>query len=281
MYWKDKVAIVTGGSAGFGQSLVRALARAGARVVVAARDRLKLDQTVAEITGAGGQAVGISTDVTNDEQVARLMRDVVDRFGRLDFLANNAGKSTRGLAIETSPEQFQELFALNFLSAVRCTRAAVPHLLQSRGHLVQIGSLASKTVTRFLGAYPASKFPLAAYAQQLRYELGPQGLHVLLVCPGPIARADAGQRYQSEAAGLPESAQRPGGGVRLRGLDADDVAREVLVACERRRAELVLPGKAKWLLALAQLSPRLGDWIVARMTGSGKEASGKEDGSPR
>ena len=79
--------------------------------------------------------------------------------------------------------------------------------------------------SRYLGAYPVSKFAVAAYTHQLRLELGPQGLHVLLVCPGPIARPDAGQRYSGEAADLPASAQKPGGGVRLKGLDPDELAR--------------------------------------------------------
>ena len=77
---------------------------------------------------------------------------------------------------------------LNFLSTVRVTQAALPHLLKTGGHLVQIGSLATKIASRYLGAYAASKFPVAAYCQQLRLELGPQGLHTLLVCPGPIRR---------------------------------------------------------------------------------------------
>lgn len=266
MDWHDKVAIVTGGSSGFGRTLVHKLAERRLRVVVAARDAAKIEQTVAAIQAAGGQGLGVVADVTDDVQVTQLIASTVERFGRIDMLVNNAGKSTRGQAIETTPEQFHEFFELNFLSAVRCTRAALPYLLQSRGHLVQIGSLASKTVTRYLGAYPASKFPLAAYSQQLRYELGPQGVHVLLVCPGPIRRDDAGSRYAAESAQLPASASQPGGGVRLKGLDAERVAEQVLRACERRQAELILPTKAKWLIALAQIAPGLGDWIVNKMT---------------
>ncbi len=95
-------------------------------------------------------------------------------------------------------------------------------MLKTRGHIVNIGSLAAKMASRYLGAYPASKFAVAAYTHQLRLELGPQGLHVLLVCPGPIARPDAGQRYSGEA-GRPPGVrpERPGGGVRLKGIDPD------------------------------------------------------------
>ena len=127
-------------------------------------------------------------------------------------------------------------------------------------------SLAAKSASRYLGAYPASKFPLAAYAQQMRLEQGPLGLHTLLVCPGPIRRDDAGSRYDSKAGDLPAAARQPGGGVKLKGIDPDWLARRILMACENRQAELVVPGRAKLLFAISQLWPALGDWIVTRMT---------------
>jgi len=92
----------------------------------------------------------------------------------------------------------------------------------------------------------------------------PQGVHVLLVCPGPIAREDAGQRYDAEASDLPATARQPGGGVKLRGIPPEQLAAKILRACEQRRAELVVPSKARWLFALAQLWPALGDRIIAK-----------------
>jgi short-subunit dehydrogenase len=109
---------------------------------------------------------------------------------------------------------------------------------------------------------------VAAYSQQLRYELNPLGVHVLLVCPGPIARPDAGQRYDEQASGLPDWARKPGGGVKLKGIPPEKLARRILQYCERRKPELVMPAKARILFALAQLSPTLGDWIIGRMTSS-------------
>jgi short-subunit dehydrogenase len=139
-------------------------------------------------------------------------------------------------------------------------------LLASRGHVVQIGSLAARVASRYLGPYPASKFPLVAYAQQLRLELGPQGLHVLLVCPGPLRRDDSGQRYDDQAEALPPEARRPGGGARLKAIDPHDLARRIARACERRQPELVVPGKARLLFALSQLWPGLGDYLLLRAT---------------
>ena len=265
-YWTEKVAIVTGGSAGLGRALGESLAAAGARVVLAARNAEPLNEAVTEFTNQGHTALAVPTDVTDDGQVAALMDRTIVEYGRIDLLINSAGCSDRGHALDTSLERFRELWELNFLATVRCCRAAAPHLIKAQGHLINVGSLASKTASRLLGAYPASKFPVAAYSQQLRYELGPEGVSVLLVCPGPIAREDAGQRYGDQTSDLPNVANQPGAGVKLKGIPPARLAAAILQACQRRRPELVVPAKAKLLFALAQLSPALGDWLLRRLT---------------
>jgi short-subunit dehydrogenase len=172
----------------------------------------------------------------------------------------------RGKVADTTPEQFRDLMELNLLALVRCTRAALPELLKNRGHVVNIGSLAAKAASRWVGAYPASKHAVAAYSQQLRLELGPEGLHVLLVCPGPVARKDPRLYPLAGLEDLPERARRPGAGVKTSAIDPARLARLVLRACERRKPELVVPGRARLLFALSQLSPRLGDWLVLKFT---------------
>ena len=264
-YWPGKVVLITGGSAGLGKAISRAVAEAGARVMLAGRDGEKLKQAIYELSQDGFPASGFVADVTQETEAAALIARTVDSYGRLDCLINNVGKSSRGNALDTSADEFRESLEVNFLSVVHCTQAAAPHLRASRGHLVNIGSLASKTVSRYLGAYPPAKFALAGYTQQLRYELGPDGVHVLLVCPGPIARPDAGQRYEEQSAGLPEGAAQPGGGVNLKGIDPHWLAKHILRACQQRRPELIVPAKARCLFAISQLWPTWGDWIIGRM----------------
>jgi NAD(P)-dependent dehydrogenase (short-subunit alcohol dehydrogenase family) len=264
--WDNKVALITGGSKGLGLAIARAAVRAGMKVVITARDQEALAAAAGSISTSDRQCGWLQCDVTQQDQVDALIAEVMTMHGRLDLLVHCAGKSDRGEASAIAAEQFGELLDINFLSAVRITRAALPYLLNSRGHLVLMGSLAAKTAGRYLGAYPASKFPLAAYAQQLRLELGPRGMHVLLVCPGPIRRDDAGRRYDDKAANLPPEARLPGGGVKLKGVDPDWLARRILTGCERRQAELVVPVRARLLFVLSQLWPSLGDWIVGRMT---------------
>jgi short-subunit dehydrogenase len=134
---------------------------------------------------------------------------------------------------------------------------------------VLIGSLASKVAAGYLGAYPSSKFPLAAFAQQLRIELGESGPHVLLVCPGPVAREGQNReeiRYANQAANVPAAAQQPGGGAKMRAIDPQWLSEQILRACQARRAELVVPRRSRLLFAITQCWPRAGDWLLRRMT---------------
>ena len=264
--WQGKVAVVTGGSSGLGRAIAAALVSRGAQVVIAARGAEKLDSVAAELRRDGQEVLAVLADITRQEDVDALFARSLDRFGRLDALVNNAGRSARGEAIATTAEEFAELMNLNFIALVRCTRAAMPHLLQSKGHLVNIGSLAGKTAARYMGAYSATKYAVSAYSQQLRLELGPQGLHVLLVSPGPIARDEPRTFDAEKLASLPPSARKPGGGVKVGLLRSDKLAEQILRACERRDPELVVPGRARLVFAVTQLWPSLGDWIVRRMS---------------
>jgi short-subunit dehydrogenase len=167
MAWNDKVCLITGGSAGLGLALGRALASRGARLVIVARRQESLDAAAEELRRLGGKVAAIAGDIVWQEDVDRIAAAVSSDYGKLDFLCNCAGRSTRGAVLETSPEDFQQLLEVNFLAAVRLTRALAPLLIASHGHLVNIGSLAAKVGAAYMGAYPASKFPLAAYTQQL------------------------------------------------------------------------------------------------------------------
>lgn len=265
-YWRDKVAVVTGGSSGLGLAIAEGLAAAGAKVVLAGLEPDGVRRVAEEMTAAGRDVLGLAVDITRQPDVDRLLEQTLQRYGRLDCLVNNAGRSMRGKVLDTTPEQFQQLMELNLIALVRCTRAAVPHLLPARGHVVNIGSLAAKSASRWVGAYPASKFAVAAYSQQLRLELGPEGLHVLLVCPGPIARKDERLYPLEGLEDVPDRARAPGAGVRVGRIDPRWLVGAILRACQRRQAELIVPGRARLLFALSQLSPRLGDWLVRRMT---------------
>ncbi len=266
-FWQNKVVLVTGGSSGLGRVIAEAFADAGAKLAIAGLEADAVQKAADQMRSVGYDVLGVHADITRQEDVDRLLAETLARFERLDVLVNNAGRSMRGKVLDTTPEQFRDLMELNLIALVRCTRAAVPHLLQHQGHVVNIGSLAAKSAARWVGAYPATKFAVAAYSQQLRLELGPQGLHVLLVCPGPIQREDARLYPLEGLEDVPERARAPGAGVRVRAIPPQELARAILRACQRRRPELIVPGKARLLFALSQLWPSLGDWIVRRKSG--------------
>jgi NAD(P)-dependent dehydrogenase (short-subunit alcohol dehydrogenase family) len=264
--WHNKAVLVTGGSAGLGLAIAEAFAAAGAKVAICARGKESLVQAEQKLRGQGCDVLAIGADVTRPDDVERLVHSVLERFGRLDVLINNAGRSSRGAALDTTPEEFRELLELNLIAAVRVTRAAAPHLLAAKGHVVNISSLGGKSAARYLGAYNASKFALNAYSQQLRLELQPQGLHVLVVCPGPLARSEARTYGAEQMEKLPESARKPGGGVKTRLIDPQWLAGRIVKACQRREPELVVPAKARLLFAIQQLFPGLGDYLVRKLT---------------
>jgi len=257
---------VTGASTGLGLTIAKAFAARQARVVITARGEEPLSRAAEALRAGGAEILPIVGDITNQEDVDRLAQTVKEQFGRVDLLCNCAGRSTRQAVLDTTPEDFQEMLDVNFLATVRTTRAFASLLLKQQGHVVNIGSLASKVAPRLMGGYPASKHALAAYSQQLRMEHGPAGLHVLLVCPGPIRRDDSEPRYGEPSSKLPEAASRPGAGAKLRGIDPERLAEKILTACERRKLELVVPSKVRVLMALSQFSPRLGDWLLRRAT---------------
>ena len=156
-HWRNKVALVTGGSSGLGRVIADAFAAAGAKVAIVGLEADAVRRTAGEMQAAGRDVLGLQADITRQEDVDRLFAATLERFGRLDVLVNNAGRSMRGKLLDTTPEQFRDLMELNLIALVRCTRAAVPHLLKQRGHVVNIGSLAAKSAVRWVGAYPATQ----------------------------------------------------------------------------------------------------------------------------
>ena len=262
-YWQNKVVLITGGSSGLGRIIAETFHRAGAKLALVALEKPDVEKAAVEI---GGETLPIHADITRQDDVDHIFETVKNHFSGLDVLVNNAGRSMRGMVLDTTPEQFQTLFDLNVLGTIRCTRAAVPMLLERKGHIVNIGSLAAKSAVKYVGAYPVSKFAVAAYSQQLRLELGSEGLHILLVCPGPIRRENERLYPLEGLENIPESARKPGAGIKVKRIDPNDLAQKILTYCERRKPELVLPGKARLLFALSQLMPSLGDWIVKRST---------------
>lgn len=125
-YWQNKTCLVTGASSGLGLAIARSLATHGATVLLNARTKAPLEQAVEILAATGSNAIALPGDVTDQSDVEALASEVQERFGGLDLLCNCAGRSARGEAIDTTPENFQDLWEINFLSVVRMTRSFAP-----------------------------------------------------------------------------------------------------------------------------------------------------------
>lgn len=257
--------LITGGSAGLGLAIARRAVAEGMAVTLVGRDggRLAAAAEALRSSQPDAEVATLAGDLALDGEPTRVLREASEERP-LDFVCHAAGLSARGRLVETSRGDWERLLAINFLAAAELAAAGGQALAERGGRLVLIGSLATRVAPANLGAYPASKHPLAALAQQLRMELGPDGLRTLLVCPGPIARDDAGSRYDDQADGLPAEARKPGGGAKVKAIDPDWLAGRILDASRRGKAELVVPSKARLLFTLSQLSPALGDWLLRR-----------------
>ncbi|MGI6401681.1 MAG: SDR family NAD(P)-dependent oxidoreductase [Thermoguttaceae bacterium] len=265
-YWKDKIVLVTGGSNGFGRVIAETFGAAGAKLAIVGLESNDVAETAEEMRADGLEVMPLVADVTKPEDAQRLVDETIDRYGALDALVNAAGRTHRGFLMKTPLDEFESLWRLNVMGTIACTQAAYPHLIKRKGHVVNIGSLAAKSAARWVGGYPVTKHAVAAFSQQLRLESKPDGLHVLLVCPGPVKRKNPRLYALKEAEGIPESALMPGGGVKVGKLDPQRLARKILKYCEKGRPELVAPAKARLLFSISQLCPRLGDWIVLKST---------------
>lgn len=278
---KGQVALVTGASSGIGQATARALARQGARVVLAARRLEKLQAIEREIAEHGGDALAIAADLTDAAARERLIRAVVERYGRVDALINNAGFGQRG-PIEMVPvENIRKNFETNLFSLIALTQLVIPIMrAQSGGRIVNIGSVAGKIARPFSAVYDSTKHALEAVSDGLRGELAPFGIQMVLIEPGfiltsfqDVAREVAEPLIQQKdspyagfMANLDQSYQKM---QKYAGMPEDIAALVVrALTSERPKARYAAPRLARFFLAIKWLLPgRLFDSIVYRQMG--------------
>lgn len=181
----NKVVLIAGASSGVGATIARVLAASGAKVALAAR-RADLLTSVAETCGGHDCALPIAADLTKEADAARAVETAVSHFARLDAVVLNAAVGLMGGIEEFSLADWQRVFATNVTSPFLVARAAIPHLRETRGMMIAIGSEFSYGVMPGLGAYAASKWALLALMRTLALELRAQGIRVSSILPGGI-----------------------------------------------------------------------------------------------
>src|SRR6202171_2664885 len=184
---KEKVALVTGASQGIGRDTSLALAEAGAAVAVAARSEEKLSALVADIAAAGGTALAVKMDVADAEQVKSGFKQVLEKFGRLDILVNNAAITRDGLALRMKPDDWETVLRTNLTGAHLCIQQALPPMMKARaGRIINISSVVAQSDNAGQANYVAAKAGLIGLTKAIAIEIASRNITVNAVAPGFI-----------------------------------------------------------------------------------------------
>ena len=254
MKWNGKVALITGSSSGIGCETARALHAKGATVVLAARRKERIDALAEEFNQTGDLALSVQTDVSIEADVDRLFDITLQKFGRIDWLINNAGSGLYASIEDTTPEQMERLWRTNFMGTFYAIRKAIPVMKrQKEGHILTISSMAGARGTPMNGAYCATKFAQIGLMDSLRREL--RQIHCTLILPGAT---------RTEFIEVMENPERAD--VRNHGpvQSPTEVAAAIVHAIEHPSARVITQKLGRTLLVFNALSPSLTDWLTEK-----------------
>ena len=251
-----KRTIITGASSGIGRALAAEAAREKMRLVLAARSAEKLQELAEGLKKGGADVVAVAADVTVAADRARLVQTAVASLGGLDVLINNAGVGTQGHFMESSPEILRQVMEVNFFAPAELIRLAVPVLEKGeQPAIVNVSSMTGRRAMPMWPEYSASKFALAGLSESLRCELFRHSIDVLLIVPG-MTDTNIDRNLLSSNGKMVIDFRK--------GMPAPHVARAILTALRKNRAETVLGLEARWLLRLNRLAPAVLDYFLRR-----------------
>lgn len=255
---KGKIVIITGGSSGIGQSLAHEFGRQGACVVISARNPERLNSALQALKSAGVDALAVQADVSVESDCKSLIDKTIAWKGKIDILINNAGVSMRAAFINTDLSVIKSLMDINFWGTVYCTKYALPHLLETKGSVVGIISVAGYIGLPGRTGYSASKFAIRGFLETLRCENLKTGLHVLIAAPGFTSSNIRKQALLSDGS-LQGITPRD----ETKMMSSDKVARKVVRALKRRKNELILTFlEGKFAVTLNHYFPKLVNYLV-------------------
>ncbi len=263
-----RVCIITGASSGIGAALAIEAARRGYRLALSARNTAKLSEVASQCRVLGSEVLEVTADVAVEADCRRLIHETVSIFGQIDVLINNAGISMRALLRDLHVDVLRQVMDTNFWGTVYCTHAALPYLLERKGSVVGISSIAGFKGLPGRTGYSASKFAMHGFLESLRCENLKTGLHVLIACPGYTA-----SNIRKAALNADGNTQGETPRDEARMMQPDEVARIVLNAIEQRRMYSVMSFQGKLAVWLNKWFPRLADVLTYR-------AIAKEPDSP-
>ncbi len=239
-----KVIIVTGSSDGIGAEIARQLARkhgAQLALVLAARNEERLREVAAVCASHGTQTLVVQTDVSIEAQCRHLIAATAEKFGRIDALINNAGRSAHALFQDVQDlGWYEELMRINFWGSVWCTHAALPWLKKSKGSIVAVSSLAGLFGVPGRTAYSATKFAMGGFFEALRAELKPSGVSVTTAYPGVVATQIRHHGFNAAGGELGSSSLKEDNA-----MPVEECAGLIIGGMEARRREVVMSFRGK------------------------------------
>ncbi len=258
--FKDRAILITGASEGIGRALALELAKRGAWLGLVARNETRLMELAVECEALGAKAISLPADITDSEACHRVVESCAARFGRLDVLVNNAGRSMWTYFEEiTDLSVAEQLMAINYYSALWCTHAALPHLRKTKGLVVAVASVAgfSGIPTRTL--YSASKHAMVGFFESLRIELLDSGVGVSLIAPDFVVTEIHARAFGPDGQPIGNGTLDPS---QVMGPQA--CAKLMVKAMEKRQRLLITSARGKFGRWLKMLAPRLVDRIALR-----------------
>src|SRR5213596_3214356 len=255
---RDKVVVITGGSRGLGLVLARYVCARGGNVALIARDPEELVRAKTDLAPRGGKTLTIQCDLLDSGQIQSAVRQIIDRFSKIDILINNAGIIEVGPLEHLRPEDFDRAMRLHFWAPLELISQIVPEMRTwGGGRIVNISSIGGKLAVPHLAPYSASKFALTGLSDALRAELARDNIHVTTVAPGMMrtgshVNARFKGKHDAEFAWFAASAGAP-----LISMNAERAARKILAACRRGQPSLTLTFAARGMILSNALFPNL------------------------
>lgn len=184
---EGKVIVITGASSGMGEAAAKHLAQLGAFVVLGARRKDRIEKLASYIEKSGGKALAIATDVTNRDQVKKLVDTAVEKFGRIDVILNNAGIMPLSPMDRLNVDEWDQMVDVNIKGVLNGIAAALPHMKsQKAGHIINTSSVAGHKIFNGSAVYSATKFAVRALSEGLRMELIPYNIRTTIISPGAV-----------------------------------------------------------------------------------------------
>lgn len=256
-YFKNKVVVVTGGTDGIGRALVDQLLDSGAKVATCGRSNDKLYQLQSQYPSSPLHTM--IADVSNENDCRRLMEMTIKLFGGIDILINNAGISMRAEMRDATTEVIRKVMEINFFGSLYCTKYGLDSIIERKGTIVGVSSIAGYRGLPGRSGYSASKFALRGYLEALRTELLDSGVNVMWVSPGFTTSNIRNVALNKEGLSQGESPMDEG-----KMMSAEECAERILTGIQKKKRELVMTGTGKQTVFLNKFFPSLADRLTRK-----------------